>query len=196
MKLLLFSGGVDLTCIARWQSPDILVTIDYGQICARGELRASANLAQHLGIRHEVVRANIGHLGAGDLAGVAPVSEAGASETWPLRNQFLVTVAVMRFARDGVNEVQIGTLATDVAHPDGRKEFVDKLSELVQLQEPNIKVTAPAIGMDVRELVKVSGVERDLLGWTFSCHVADVPCGKCRGCSKTLELFRNDLQFG
>lgn len=195
MKLLLFSGGVDSTCIAWWKRPDILLTVDYGQKCARGEVRTASYLAQKLRIHHTVLRVDIGHLGAGDLAGSKPVAGSKVPETWPLRNQFLVTVAVMRFAREGVREFQIGTLFTDNAHPDGGIDFIERLSSLVRLQEPAVTVTAPAIEFDSLRLVHTSGVGEDILGWTFSCHVANVSCGICRGCNKSLELFQRLEHF-
>lgn len=55
------------------------------------------------------------------------------------------------------------------------------------MQEGELRVAAPAMDLSAEELVQVSGVPSELLGWSHSCHVADVACGFCRGCRKHYE---------
>jgi 7-cyano-7-deazaguanine synthase len=190
LKLLLFSGGVESTCLALVHHPDLLLTVDYGQVCAEGELRASQLLAEKLSLRHESISVPMGHLGAGDLVPQAPPIESDASETWPFRNQALITLAAMRYEREGLLEIMIGTVKSDGVHPDGTSEFILGIGCAIRSQNPSIRVTAPAIAMSTVELVRSSDITRDLLGWTFSCHRAAVACGQCRGCTKTVDLFQ------
>lgn len=189
MRVLLFSGGIESTCLAAMQRPDVALTVDYGQVCAIGETKAAANIAQILGLRHEVVRAPLGHLGSGDLAGAPPNIDCKIPEHWPFRNQMLITVAAMRFAGEGSCELVIGTVSSDRVHSDGTEAFVTAMREVLRSQAPDVELLAPALKLTTLELVTQSGVSRDLLGWTFSCHRSSVACGACRGCNKTHELF-------
>lgn len=189
MKLLLFSGGVDSTALAYWTRPDILLTIDYGQLPATGEIQAATLIAQRLELRHEVIRFDARELGRGQLAGTAAPVRDHPPEWWPYRNQLLVTLAAMRFEREGIQEIMLGTVITDAVHCDGRPEFLEALNKTMVLQAPHIGVTAPAIRLSSEELVAQSDVPQEILGWAFSCHTASVACGHCRGCNKTVELF-------
>lgn len=189
MRVLLFSGGVESTALAFQQRPNRLLTINYGQASVVGELRAARHLAGVLEIPHDEVAIDAGQLGSGDLVGRPKAEHSEVSEAWPFRNQFLITVAAMKYANDNLREIMIGTVSTDSVHADGSPEFLDRICALIQCELPNVRVHAPAIKMDTERLVRASGMPHDLLGWTFSCHRASVACGQCRGCNKTLNLL-------
>lgn len=190
MRLLLFSGGVESTCLSLMTKPDILLTIDYGQAPAGGEKRAAKHIATLLGMNHEIVTVPIGHLGTGDLTGQPnEQNSSGVPEHWPYRNQFLITMAAMAFADRDLSEIIIGTVSSDDVHSDGTTDFLEAMSCVLSAQDENLKLSAPAVRMTTKELVIASEISRDLLGWTFSCHRAAFACGACRGCRKTIQLF-------
>ncbi|TXH38862.1 MAG: 7-cyano-7-deazaguanine synthase [Rhodospirillaceae bacterium] len=189
MKLLLLSGGIDSSCIAAWLRPDMLCTVDYGQRVAAAEIRASAYVASQLGLRHEVIKVDCSALGTGHLTGREPSSLAAAPEWWPYRNQLLITLGAMRFVSEGLSEIMIGTVASDVVHMDGRAEFIDAIGTLLRVQEGAVNVSAPASLMRSEELILRSGITAELLAYTFSCHVSVYPCGQCRGCLKHNEVM-------
>ncbi|WP_422022249.1 7-cyano-7-deazaguanine synthase [Pyruvatibacter mobilis] len=190
MRALLFSGGVESTCLAVMTKPDLAVTIDYGQVCAPGEIRAAKHIASLIGMPHRVIEVSLGHLGAGEMTGVPSEDAAGrVPEHWPLRNQMLLTVAAMALADCDLRELVIGTVLTDRVHNDGTPEFLAAMERLLQTQLSDFKLSAPASTITTDDLVHSSGVSRDILGWTFSCHRAEVACGACRGCNKSLDLF-------
>lgn len=190
MRLLLFSGGIESTCLAILHRPDVLLTVDYGQACAEGELRAANHIARRLTLRHETVRAPLAHLGAGDLAASAPATGGEATEFWPYRNQMLVTLAAMRFEREGLREILIGTIQSDQIHADGTPEFVDAISAALTSQNSGLSLIAPAISYTTEQVVRASGISNEMLGWTFSCHRSNVACGVCRGCNKSIAVLR------
>lgn len=190
---LLISGGMDSVCIAWWKRPSHGITIDYGQKPALGELRAASAVCNTLGIEHLVIRTDISALGSGDLAGNAPSVKAPASEWWPYRNQFLLSLAAMQCHQLDVNVLMIGALKTDGFHADGSVEFIEKMNDLFDLQEGVLKVEAPAITLTAGELVKVSKIPSELLSWSHSCHVSDVACGFCRGCQKHFETMESEF---
>jgi 7-cyano-7-deazaguanine synthase len=186
---LLLSGGMDSVSIAWWKRPDVAITVDYGQRPAEAEIAAAGAVCKALGIRHEVVRADCSSLGSGDMAGQPPAAIAPVPEWWPFRNQLVLTLAGIAAVRLGVTHLMIGALATDGAHADGRPEFVEAMSTVMSLQEGGITVSAPAIGLTADELVKTSGVPREVLAWAHSCHVANYACGQCRGCVKHYQTW-------
>lgn len=188
--LVLLSGGVDSTCVAALTPDALCLTLDYGQITADGEIRAARAVARSLGMAHEVVRADCSAVGSGLLAGREAAKEAPSTEWWPFRNQLMVTLAAAVALREGCDRVVIGSVRSDAFHCDGTPVFYDRLNALVCEQEGGIRVEAPAIELSTLELVRQSRVDAGLLGWTFSCHAAVLPCGDCPGCNKRRGVLR------
>lgn len=186
---LLLSGGIDSTAIAYWKRPAYGVTINYGQRPFKGELRASNAVCTALGIEHLVLDADLSALGSGDMAGTQPLAIAPVSEWWPFRNQLLVTIAAMGCVARDVSTLLIGTVANDAQHADGQPAFVHLIDELVAMQEGFLRVVAPAIAMTSIELVQVSKLPKEVLGFCHSCHIGDFACSWCRGCLKHLEVI-------
>jgi 7-cyano-7-deazaguanine synthase len=186
---LLLSGGMDSSALAWWLRPDIAITIDYGQLAAEAEIRASTAVCQDLHINHSIVRIDCRSLGSGDLAGEAPDAHAPASDWWPYRNQLLVTFAGMRALGLGANRLLVGTVASDGTHADGRPGFYEHLDALMAFQEGQLRIEAPAIDMTTADLIRRSGIPASSLAWAHSCHKANVVCGQCRGCNKYFEVF-------
>lgn len=181
---LLLSGGMDSISIAWWKRPDIAISVDYGQRAAAAELEAAGAVCRAIGIRHEIVRADCSSLGSGDMAGLPPIAAAPVPEWWPFRNQLVLTLAGIAAVRLGISNLMIGALVTDGEHADGRPDFIEAISTLMSLQEGGITVTAPAISMTAVDLVRMSGIPREVLAWAHSCHIGDFACGQCRGCVK------------
>lgn len=184
MNALLLSGGLDSIALAWWLRPEIVFTVDYGQVSAAAEIRASVHVSTLLELKHEVLAADVRSLGAGDLAGAERHSLAPESEWWPFRNQLLITLAAMRSLAVGVTRLLIGTVRTDGFHVDGSEEFVTAIDALCRLQEGNLSIHAPAIALTTVELIRLSGIPRELLAWAHSCHTGSIACGLCRGCNK------------
>ncbi|MFN0252717.1 MAG: 7-cyano-7-deazaguanine synthase [Kofleriaceae bacterium] len=187
---LLLSGGMDSTAIAFWKRPSIAVTIDYGQLPARGEIDASAAVCADLDIRHEVLRVDCSSIGAGDLAGRAPLQLSPVPEWWPFRNQLLVTLAAARLISEGIDTLMLGTVRSDGVHADGTIEFVSRMNALLMMQEGAIQLLAPAIELTSAELVRTSGIPFEILAWSHSCHRSNLACGYCRGCHKHFDTMK------
>ncbi len=180
----MLSGGVDSIALAHWKRPDVAVTIDYGQAPAEAEIQSSREVCRALGVEHAILRIDCSILGSGDLANQPALPLAPVPEWWPFRNQLLVTIAAAHTLRCGVQTLLLGTVLTDRVHADGAPPFIDAMSALLTLQEGALALHAPAIEMTSAELVRVSGISQGLLAWAHSCHVGNLACGRCRGCSK------------
>lgn len=188
---ILLSGGMDSTAIAFWKRPDIAFTINYGQLSALGEIRASQKIAQELEIKHEIITVDCRKLGSGDLVGTAPAKSAPVSEWWAFRNQLLLTLAGMKAVALDVKLLLFGSVKTDEIHKDGTPAFFEKINDLFIMQEENIQVVAPAIQMTTVELIQTSGIPLSLLAWANSCHISEYACGYCRGCQKFISVMRD-----
>jgi len=183
-EVLLLSGGIDSIALAAWLRPRFCLTIDYGQIPAAAEIAAASAVCSSLGLTHGIVRAPIRELGCGTLAGFPQSSVSSHTEFWPFRNQFLVTLAAMAAIRGSCSTVLIGTVVSDKRHADGDKTFVKSLNALLQLQEGAVALRAPAISMSTVDLVRKSKIDLSVLAWAHSCHISNVACGYCTGCTK------------
>lgn len=188
MRALLLSGGMDSIALAFWKRPEIAFTVDYGQAAAKAEVAAATQVCKELSIAHQVIRADCSSLGSGDMAGTNAVALAPVPEWWPFRNQLLITLAGMRAVSLGARTILTGSVVSDGLHTDGRPDFYEAIDRLTRLQEGSISVEAPALGMTTVELVRHSGIPRELLAWAHSCHVGSMACGGCRGCVKHYEV--------
>lgn len=163
--------------------------MDYGQVPAAGEIRASAAIAEALSIRHEIIRVDCSALGSGALVGGLPLAFSPAPEWWPFRNQLLVTLAAMRAVSLGIDLLLIGVVASDSTHSDGRLPFIKMLDDVLAFQEGSLRLEAPALELSTVELIRRSRVPRELLAYAHSCHRAPLACGDCRGCAKYLSVL-------
>lgn len=190
---LLLSGGMDSICLAWWKRPEVAYTVDYGQLPAAAEIAASAAVCRALGIEHRVLSVNARPFGSGDMSGTPPHALAPASDWWPFRNQFLITLVGMHAVSRGIQRLLLGTVSSDGSHRDGTSQFIGNMNILMSQQEGELKVEAPAIGLETQEVVEESALPMSILSWAHSCHRADVACGACRGCNKyfaVLEALR------
>lgn len=116
---LILSGGMDSTSLAWWLKPDVAFTVDYGQLAAKAELIASAEICRILNIEHHTISINCKELGSGDMAGKTADGNAPASDWWPYRNQLLITFVAMKAISLNVRKLLIGSVKSDGFHKDG-----------------------------------------------------------------------------
>jgi 7-cyano-7-deazaguanine synthase len=190
MELLLLSGGLESAALAAWRRPTLTLTIDYGQRPAAGEVEAAAAVCQELGLDHHVLRVDCSEVGAGLLAAEEPLNGAPSPEWWPYRNQLLVTLAAGWGLPRGATRITVGSVAGDGRrHVDGTAAFYTALSAVISMQEGSLSVDVPAIQLTSDELIERSGITDAVLGWTHSCHRANLACGACPGCAKRREVL-------
>ncbi|WP_111511330.1 7-cyano-7-deazaguanine synthase [Mycobacterium kyogaense] len=191
-RVLLLSGGIDSAALAAWIRPEQCLHINYGQRPAVAEARAARQIAIDLGLPLDEVVVPAAAIGAGLMAeGADGTSLPDVSpEWWPYRNQLLITIAAAWGLRRGFDAVLIGTVAADGArHADGGAEFRAHMDALLALQEGGMRLHAPASHLSAAELIAESGISDAVLGWTHSCHRANLPCANCPGCLKHIEAL-------
>jgi 7-cyano-7-deazaguanine synthase len=173
MTTLLLSGGVASAAVAAWRRPERCLFLDYGQAPAQSARSASLAIASYLGLRW----AELG------IAATALKRSEGPSERWPYRNQLLITLAAAWAQPRGERPILVGSVREeDDFRPDASHLFFRRIDQLLRVQPGGLRLGVPALGMSLAELLGVSGMGPDLLDLTYACEVADVPCGRCRGC--------------
>jgi 7-cyano-7-deazaguanine synthase len=194
---LLLSGGMDSIALAYWLRPEYALTVDYGQLPADAEIAASCEVCSALAIEHVIIKCDCSSIGLGTMLNTAPNGDAKSPlistpspEWWPFRNQLIVTLAASKAVQIGVDRLLIGTVASDAKHRDGTTEFIKHLSQLLVLQEGEVRLDAPAINLTSIELVQASKVPKSILLWAHSCHTSNIPCSVCRGCLKYREIVK------
>lgn len=192
---LLLSGGMDSVALAWMKRPEFAYTVDYGHSAAAGEIRAASAIAEAIHAEHRIIRADCSSLGSGDMAGTEASPLAPIPEWWPYRNQLLITLAGMRAIADGVDELMLASVSSDGKHADGRADFFRAIDAVMSLQEGAVRITAPALALTTAQLVRNSGISRELLAWSHSCHVSEYACGRCRGCAKHAAVMK-ELGYG
>jgi 7-cyano-7-deazaguanine synthase len=190
-SVLLLSGGMDSAALAAITRPALTLFVNYGHRPALAESRAAAAVSAALGIPHEEVVLDLGPLGGGLLLGDDPLPEAPSPEWWPYRNQFLATAGAARALQQNLDVVLLGSVLGDgERHVDGRDTFYAALDTLVSMQEGGVRIVAPALATSTEDLIGLSGLGMDILGWTVSCHRGDLPCFACPGCYKRERVLR------
>ena len=187
---VLLSGGIDSSSLVFWKRPSICFTVDYGQLPASAEIKASHAITTRLGIHHEIIRVDCSSLGSGDLTRKPTLSISNTPEWWPYRNQLLITLCAMRAIEIGIKELLLGTVRSDTVHRDGTPEFYSLLDQTLACQEGGLRVSAPALTMSSGELIATAKLPIDLLLMTHSCHTGSLPCGRCRGCQRRFATFQ------
>lgn len=197
-SLVLLSGGLDsvaaLLLECRW-GPDCVeaLFIDYGQPMALRERAAAREAASAVGVPlhfmniREAFQAVTGSLMASPPSG----RDAAGRDTafLPGRNALLLSVAASLAAQRWPNGARliVGFNRGDAdGFPDCRGEFIDQLTDALQLGGSNVRIYAPWVTHTKRQIV--DWVKREepsrlhLLRGSWSCYSADGPCGRCTAC--------------
>lgn len=187
-KALLLSGGVDSICLAYGLKPDIAYTIDYGQKVAEREIYVSKFICKELKIIHKVIKIDCSSLGSGTLVNSETLSVSPSAEWWPFRNQLIITLALMQGIKDGITELHLASVKSDEFHKDGTSLFYEYVNKLVAYQEGNISIQCESLDLYSHELAIKYKVPLELLSIAHSCHISNIACGKCSGCTKQLRV--------
>lgn len=187
--LLLMSGGIESSALAAWFRPELCLTVDYGQNAADAEIETSKNICNQLGLQHSWIQVDCKSLGSGEMLSAESLKGSPNPEWWPFRNQLLITFAAAYSTKLGHEKILLGAVKSDSTHADGTAEFFELANQLLELQEYNLQVEAPAINLTSLELISASAVRHDLLLQTHSCHRGNIPCSQCRGCQKRYNIL-------
>lgn len=176
---VLLSGGIDSTaCVAFYLEQGCAVHalfIDYGQVSATRELRASRAIAEHYGVPYTKLKLSGAHKKAeGLIVG---------------RNAFLLLSALMEIP-DRTAIVAIGVHG-GTAYSDRSPLFVRKIQSLFDIYTQGVvRIGAPFLRWSKAKIWRFC-MTRDLpMELTYSCECGTKqPCGRCQSCRDLEVLF-------
>jgi len=210
--VVLLSGGLDSSVnafiAASTHELVLALTFNYGQKAAKSEIRASANLAKHLGVRHQMVELpwfkdfNRSSLlvdsltvptGSDVSIDSQSQSEKTAKSVWvPNRNGiFLNIAAAYAEALDaeiivpGFNKEEAATF------PDNSQAFLDTITASLDYSTSN-HVKAECFTTDLVKTEIVKKGESLKLPWNliWPCYFSgDQWCGQCESCLRSKRAF-------
>jgi len=206
------SGGLDsavAAAIAKSDGYEIhALTVDYGQRHKR-EIKAAKDIAKALGVmEHKLIKVPLADFGGSALTDKrkkVPTSrsrkEIGKDipATYvPGRNTVLLSIAVSWAEALDADAVFIGAHSVDYSgYPDCRPEFLEAFEKAASLgtrrgvEGRPVKIEAPLVHMDKRQIIERGGELRVPLGLTWSCYLGgEKACGRCDSCLIRLRAFR------
>ena len=206
-----FSGGLDCTvatCVYDKDYEIHAITFNYGQKAFNQELKASKNICEKMGWRHEVIELpwlskistsslntdeEIPEVNENDLDDLDKSSKT-ASNVWvPARNTVFTSIALSYAESIGAEIIIVGWNGEEgETFPDNSKEYMDEFNELISVGSPDkIRIEAPAINLNKEEIVEL-GVEVGApMNLSYSCYKGgDEPCGVCESCMRRKRAFK------
>ena len=205
------SGGLDCTvatCVYDRDYEIHAITFDYGQKAFKQELRASKNICEKMGWKHEVIELpwlskistsslntseDIPEVNEDDLDDLDKSNETASSVWVPARNTVFTSIALSYAESIGAEIIIVGWNGEEgETFPDNSKEYLNEFNELINVGSPDkIKIEAPAIDLNKEEIVEL-GVEVGApMELSYSCYKGDEkPCGVCESCMRRKRAFK------
>lgn len=200
--LLIYSGGMDSTCLLYKYKTEIelAITFTYGAKQDERQTECASYNCNALGIKHLILPLDfIGQYfkssllkGGGNIPHQDYGSENMKSTVVPFRNGIMLSVAAGLAESFGLDTVLIANHTGDHAiYPDCRPEFIEAMDRAIAGGTyGNIRLLSPFCNMTKREIAldgKRSGVPFDK---TYSCYEGyDRHCGECATCRERKEAL-------
>ena len=202
--VVLYSGGLDSTVLVYDllnEGADLkLLSIDYGQRHEK-ELKSSSEIAEFLGLEHEILRLPmLNNLLCGSALTDPSISlpeghyaeDSMKATVVPNRNMILLSLAAGHAISLHFDAVAYAAHAGDhTIYPDCRPEFATAMDQALKLCDWNtVSLYRPFVQLSKHDLVR-KGKELGVpFEKTWSCYAGnDKHCGKCGTCVERKEAF-------
>ncbi len=208
--ITVLSGGLDSTVATAYFKEEYDVhalTFHYGQRSAKMEIQSAKAICEKLNIEHTVIKLPwLKKLGTSALTSDDAVPELSfdqlddksvcdetARKVWvPGRNIVFTAIATSFAEASGAEKIIVGWDHEEaVTFPDNSKDFLNAFNNVLEIGTlDNIKIEAPVIEMDKKEIVKL-GIKVDApLDLSYSCYMGEeVHCGVCESCMRRKRAF-------
>ncbi len=184
---------------------------NYGQRAVEREIQNSIKVCEHLDLDYRVLDitwmqeitntslvnkdTDVPKLSMEDISEDADpsITAGSAKAVWvPNRNGILINIAAAYAESMDCEYVVVGFNKEEaVTFPDNSPEFITAIDDSLSYSTQNgVKVLAPLIGMNKKEIVARAIELKAPLEYSWSCyHGADVPCGECESCTRRRRAF-------
>lgn len=186
MKVVcLSSGGVDSSVILymlKQKKYEILpLFIDYGHKSAQMEIKSLVEVCKDLQIEPKIMK--LDELKTISSGLTDPNISHIENPFFPNRNLLFLTIAASFAFQNSINIISIGLL-DNVVFPDQTKEFVSNAEKAISTSLGHeIKILAPLIELDKKEVVGLAKKYEIPLEMTYSCYLGEPQsCGNCKAC--------------
>jgi 7-cyano-7-deazaguanine synthase len=210
--LIVLSGGMDSTTVLAIAVHDALVrrptrqveaiSFVYGQRHAAEVLNAEA-VAQHYGIKHEVLYVSLGKQGVlmdhdAEMPHISyeEIKESeGVSPTYvPFRNGTFLSVATSHALEIGADTIWAGMHAEDArgwAYPDCTPEFIGAMQNAIYVGTYHkVRLVVPFQYASKADIVRAGMRVNAPYRLTMTCYEGKDPaCGKCPTCVSRIAAF-------
>jgi len=206
-SVCLLSGGMDSAvsaAIAKSEGYEIFALhANYGQRTHQRESKAAKDIADYLdACDFKVVDMNfLREIGYSALTSVnidvpqGVLSEDVPPTYVPFRNTILLSLATAYAETLCADAIFIGSHREDFGgYPDNRPEYIEAMQKVIELgtrPQTHIKLRAPLLAMDKRDIIK-KGFDLEVpFDMTWSCYKNnDKACGLCESCLRRLRAFK------
>lgn len=213
----MLSSGLDsVTAVAMVQQQTevrMALIFNYGQRSVEREVQNAVKVCEALGIEYRVIDitwmkeitntslvntdAQVPSLSLEEIANDADpsITIESARAVWvPNRNGILINVAAAFAESMDCEYVIVGFNKEEaVTFPDNSAEFISSIDDSLSYSTQNgVKVYAPLIGMNKKEIVARAMEIKAPLEYSWSCyHGGDMPCGECESCTRRKRAFES-----
>jgi 7-cyano-7-deazaguanine synthase len=209
--VVLLSGGLDSTTALYWAGKNgyrpVALAVRYGQRHVR-ELRAARAVARMAGAPLHEVSFRLPWLSSSSLTNqtlalpdvpLARIGRGAIPSTYvPGRNTIFLALAASLADAIGAEAIVIGANALDYSgYPDCRPEFLNAFARVARLgtkrgtEKKPLKVLAPLLRLDKKDIVRLGMLVGAPLALTWSCYAGGArPCGRCDSCRLRAKGFR------
>lgn len=205
------SGGLDSVVATSVYAKDYdihAITFDYGQKAAEKEIKNTAKICEKMGFEHSVIKLpwlskisnsslnsneEIPSLTDEDLDDLEKCSNTASSVWVPGRNVVFTAIATSFAESIGAEIIIVGWDKEEAAtFPDNSKEFLNAFNNLLDIGSPDeIKIKAPAIDLDKKEIVELGHKVNAPMDLSYSCYSGeDKHCGVCESCMRRKRAFK------
>ena len=186
MKVIcLSSGGIDSSVILhmlKCEKHEIFpLYVDYGHKSALMEIQSLNNICAKLELKPKIIQlSKLSFIKSG-------LTDSNISHIkdpyFPNRNLLLLTIAASYGYQKLVDVISIGLL-DNVIFPDQTQKFVQDSEKLLSLSMGKaIKILAPLMELDKKEVIGLAKKHNIPLELTYSCYSGNMEsCGKCKAC--------------
>ncbi len=191
---ILLSGGIDSTVLLALLNDQNIecypLFVDYGQVVAERERKASRAICAYYGLDiEEVDIKSVKHLSDNQLTNPTKSN----NPFFPNRNLLLITLASIYAYENKHDGIAIGIIKAfnTIPFPDLKQEFFKSLSKTLSLSlNYELAILTPFIDMSKEEVVEIGKELNVPFALTYSCLTNNENhCGECESCKSRKEVL-------